>query len=299
MTDTKDYTALKEFLAGCVAGFSKIYTGQPFDMVKVRMQSAQGNVKPNPFAIVMNIIKNEGGPKALWKGSLPPLLGIGATVSIQFGVNENVKKMIIQANGGNKMTFEQLFLAGFIGGFANCIVSIPAEHFRIRVQTQPKETPIYKGSIDCMKKIFRNHGITGVYKGLVPTLYRDSIGYGVYFALYTTLINKFAPGQTRREYSLWKIGVAGSIAGISLWTSIFPLDVVKTKIQTDHFHNSQYKGIVDCFRKTYNANGVSGFYKGFGPCLARAIPVNGLVFVLYEVLYRALIPPPLKLLNVA
>jgi solute carrier family 25 carnitine/acylcarnitine transporter 20/29 len=286
---------LKEFFAGCVAGFSKVFTGQPFDIVKVRLQAAPKESKPSPITIVNNIIKNEGGPLALWKGSLPPLLGVGATASIQFGVNENVKKAILKYNNGRKLSFEQLFLSGWLGGFANCIVSTPAEHFRIRIQTQSKENPVYKGSIDCMKKIFKTYGIRGVYKGVVPTIFRDSFGYAVYFSVYTTLMNKMAPGQSRREYNIGKIGFAGAIAGILFWASVFPFDVIKTRIQTDSLTSPQYRGIVDAFRKTYQANGLKGFSQGFVPCMLRAVPVNGAVFMLYELLYRNIIAPAPKL----
>jgi solute carrier family 25 carnitine/acylcarnitine transporter 20/29 len=295
MTEKKNNTFFLEFFAGCVSGFSKIYTGQPFDIVKVRLQSYQGAVKPSPLAVLMNILKNEGGPLALWKGSLPPLLGVGATVSIQFGVNENVKKVISQLNGGRKFSFQELFLSGWLAGFANCIVSTPAEHFRIRIQTQSKENPIYKGSVDCMKQIYRTYGMKGVYKGVVPTIFRDSFGYGVYFSVYSTLMNYFAPGQTRREYSLGKIGVAGSIAGILFWALVFPFDVMKTKFQTDNLSQPQFKSMVNCMRTTYSSKGLAGFYQGFMPCMLRAIPVNGVVFMLYEVLYRYLTAPAPKL----
>jgi solute carrier family 25 carnitine/acylcarnitine transporter 20/29 len=298
MTEKSNTSFVKEFFAGCVAGFSKIYTGQPFDIVKVRLQSVQGSVKPSPFAVLMNILKNEGGPLALWKGSLPPLLGVGATVSIQFGVNENVKKAISKLNGGRKFSFQELFLSGWLAGFANCIVSTPAEHFRIRIQTQSKENPIYKGSIDCMKKIYRNYGMKACYRGVVPTIYRDSFGYGVYFSMYTTLMNMFAPGQSRREYSLSKIGAAGSIAGILFWGIVFPFDVVKTRFQTDSLDKPQYKGIRDCFRSIYRTKGLPGFFQGFLPCMLRAVPVNGVVFMLYEILYRHLTAPTVKMLSV-
>jgi len=299
MTETKKASFAKEFFAGCVAGFSKVYTGQPFDIVKVRLQSAQADVKPSPLTIVKSIIKKEGGPLALWKGSLPPLLGVGATASIQFGVNENVKKAISKLNGGKKFSFRELFLSGWLAGFANCIVSTPAEHFRIRIQTQSKERPIYQGSVDCMKKIYKNYGLKGVYKGVVPTIFRDSTGYAVYFSMYSTLMHWIAPGQSRREYSIAKIGVAGSIAGILFWVSVFPVDVVKTRIQTDSLDKPQYKGIVDCFKQTYRSNGLQGFFRGFLPCMLRAIPVNGVVFMLYEVLYRHLTAHSSKFVQMA
>jgi len=289
--ERKSPSFAKEFLAGCIAGFSKIYTGQPFDIVKVRLQNAQANVQLSPLSVVSNIVKNEGGVIALWKGSLPPLLGVSAMASIQFGVNENVKRFFIQINGGGKMSLDQLFISGFLAGLANCIVSTPAEHFRIRIQTQSRLSPIYKGSIDCMQKIFKGYGMKGVYQGLLPTICRDSIGYGTYFTAYATLLNWLAPGQTRREYSLGKIGLSGSLSGILLWASVFPMDVIKTRIQNDSLERPQYKGIADCAQKLYRSQGLPGFFKGFLPCMLRAIPVNGVVFILYEALYRSLINP--------
>jgi len=297
MTQAQDKTFVKEFIAGCIAGFSKIYTGQPFDIIKVRLQSQQGSGKVSPLVVVKNLIKNEGGPLALWKGSLPPLLGVGATVSIQFGVNENVKKFISQRNGGKKFSINELFVSGFLAGFANCIVSTPAEHFRIRMQTQSKDNPIYKGSVDCMKKIYNGYGIKGVFRGVMPTIYRDSFGYGSYFAAYSVLMDWLAPGQARREQSLYKIGVAGSLAGILFWGLIFPFDVVKTKFQTDNLDKPNYKNMKDCFAKTYNTKGLGGFYQGFLPCFLRAIPVNGAVFVMFEILHRNFIAPPLPMLK--
>jgi len=212
--------------------------------------------------------------------------------SIQFGVNENVKKHFIRKNGGKKMTTDQLFVAGGLAGIANTIVSASAEHFRIRIQTQPRDNPIYKGSIDCMKQIYGNYGIRGVYRGLVPTLFRDGIGYAVYFTMYSKLLEIFAPGQARSDIHLAKIGAAGSLSGILLWTSAFPFDVVKTRIQTDNMAVPQYKGMMDAFRKTYQTGGISAFYKGYIPCFFRAIPVNGIVFMLYEFLHRKFIAPP-------
>lgn len=289
MSDHQGSTVLLEFIAGCVAGFSKIYSGQPFDIVKVRLQSMTGSAKPSPLAIASDIIKNEGGVRALWKGSLPPLLGVGLMASIQFGVNENVKKAFIRKNGGAKMTNDQLFIAGGLAGLANTIVSASAEHFRIRIQTQPRDNPIYKGSIDCMKQIYGNYGIRGVYKGLVPTLFRDGIGYAVYFMMYSNLLSLFAPGEARRDIHLAKIGAAGSLSGILLWTSAFPFDVIKTRIQTDNLKTPQYSSMKDAFVKTYQAQGIKAFYKGYIPCFFRAIPVNGIVFMLYEFLHRTFI----------
>ena len=60
----------------------------------------------------------------------------------------------------------------------------------------------------------------------------------------------------------------------------YPVDVVKSKIQTDGFSEGerQYKGIIDCVRKTFCKEGINGFFKGFGICILRADPVNASIY---------------------
>lgn len=103
------------------------------------------------------ILKNEG-PLAFYKvcrfvcctpdslrvtphqGTVSPLIGIGACVSIQFGVLEYTKRYFAEQNrlaglGGDEgklLTASQLIIAGSLAGIANSVVSGPVEHIRIR-----------------------------------------------------------------------------------------------------------------------------------------------------------------------
>jgi len=280
---------INEFIAGCIGGFAQVFIGQPFDIVKVRLQSAPEGTKPSAIGIFKNILKNEGGPLALWKGSLPPLAGVGAAVSIQFGVNENSKKILMAYTGTDKLSLPQLCFCGMLAGLANCIVTIPAEHIRIRMQTQSSTNPLYKGSIDCAKQIYRKYGLKGIYQGTYATLAREGVAYGVYFSAYAWIMQQILkPGQARQDLSLGWVAFSGAMSGMLLWCGSYPLDVIKTKIQTDSFENHQYKGIIDCASKTFKSSGISGFFKGFGPCIARSLPTNAGTFVVYEIIYRAL-----------
>jgi len=276
-----------EFLAGCVGGFAQVFIGQPFDIVKVRLQTAAAGSKQSAIGTFLHILRNEGGPLAFWKGSLPPLMGVGAAVSIQFGVNENVKKLLSKYTGSDQFSFSQLFGCGVVAGLANAIVSVPSEHIRILMQTQSTTNPMYKGSIDCIKQIYSQYGLKGLYKGTNATLLREAISFGTYFSVYAWIIQKIAqPGQTREELGIAKVALAGAIAGMILWPLCFPVDVIKTRLQTDSFTKPQYKNAIDCARQIYAAQGLKGFVKGLGPCFVRAGPTNGGTFVAYELTYR-------------
>lgn len=105
--------------------------GQPFDIVKVRLASSTESI--GAMTTAKQILANEGA-LAFWKGSVPPLAGVGACVSIQFGVNEAVKRAILARNNQTDLTTVQGCLAGGIAGVSNSVVSSPAEHLRIRMQ---------------------------------------------------------------------------------------------------------------------------------------------------------------------
>lgn len=82
----------------------------------------------------------------------------------------------------------------------------------------------------------------------------------------------------------------GATAGYALWGSIYPIDVVKSKIQTDSLDPSkrQYSGMVDCFKKTWRAQGIKGFTGGLTPTLVRSPFANGATFVAFELAMRAM-----------
>ncbi len=43
--------------------------------------------------------------------------------------------------------------------------------------------------------------------------------------------------------------VGGGLAGMAYWGPVYPLDVIKSRMQVDDLKNPQYRGMMDCFRK--------------------------------------------------
>jgi solute carrier family 25 carnitine/acylcarnitine transporter 20/29 len=282
----------KALLAGCAGGVAQVLAGQPFDMVKVRFQAA--NSSSNKYSSVKDcvakIIKNEGGLRALWRGSLPPLMTVGAAVSIQFGVNEQSRALIRKLRGASKLSVLNYFQCGVIAGLATSIISIPTEHSRIRLQIQNGgSSNLYGSSLGCVKKIAQQYGFKGLYKGGAPTVLREGVSFGIYFAFYEWITNKLVKrDQMRQKFDMAKVALCGGITGMVVWLATFPIDVVKTRIQADSFVNPIYKGMMDCARATFKGEGIKGFYKGFSPCLLRSVPANGATFLAYETAFQVL-----------
>ena len=170
----------------------------------------------------------------------------------------------------------------------------PIEHIRTRLQVQTASAggkPQYAGPIDCIKKIYSAHGISGIYKGQVPTLIREFNAYGIYFLVYESLVNNAltTTNRTRDQMGSLEVCQYGAAAGMAIWLTTYPIDIIKSKIQTDGFGSAQkYHGTLDCVRKTMAAEGVRGFFRGITPCLLRAAPANAATFVGFEMAMRAL-----------
>ncbi|GAA5945288.1 uncharacterized protein JCM15063_000606 [Sporobolomyces koalae] len=260
----------KELLAGTVAGWAQVFVGQPFDIVKVRLQA--GNVQYAGAVDCAKQLMRTDGPMGFYKGTTMPLVGIGACVSLQFA-SRNAARGQAQPE---TLTPVQYYLAGAFAGIGNSVASGPVEHIRIRLQTQQDSR--YSGPVDAIKKIARADGLRGIYQGQCATLCREAHGYGVYFAVYELLVaNEIRSNgyRSRDELSLGKSAVFGAAAGWGMWLLNYPLDVLKSRLQTDAFPSSatrQYpRGMRDAVPALYKEGGAGAFFRGLGPTMIRRV----------------------------
>lgn len=283
---------LKDFVCGTFAGWLQVIVGQPFDIIKVRIQ-AQSPIKPKysgTLDCAKQIYKNEG-LYSFYKGTMSPLVGVGACVSIQFGVNEACKRILKKLTNKDSLSLFQLSSCGGIAGLANSIVSIPVEHIRIKLQIQGTQLiKKYTGSFDCLKKIYKDGGIKAVYHGGVSTLPRELIAYFFYFGTYEGLM-QYTAGKyydnDRTKISNWLILLFGGLSGFGEWLPGYPFDVIKSKYQADDVKNPKYTSIINCAKSIYNSRGIRGFYSGIVPCLMRAPPANAATFFGFEMSLKA------------
>lgn len=138
--------------------------------------------------------------------------------------------------------------------------------------------------------ILKHQGIRGLYLGGAITSVRDSFGFAWYFWSYELskrlLLSRQADPFLEPKAS--DILIAGGIAGVVTWASIFPLDVIKTRIQTQAPAANDLtapllaqgdsrpvqKSSWQIARDIARAEGISGFYRGLGVCSLRAFIVN-------------------------
>jgi solute carrier family 25 carnitine/acylcarnitine transporter 20/29 len=86
--------------------------------------------------------------------------------------------------------------------------------------------------------------------------------------------------------SAMNILLCGGVAGVVTWGSVFPLDMIKTRLQAqtigDHGQVTETQALLgrrtlssfQIAKETYRAEGVKAFYRGLGVCSIRAFIVN-------------------------
>jgi len=278
---------LKDFVCGTFAGWLQVIVGQPFDIVKVRIQ-AQSPLNPQYKGTIdcaKKIYFNEGFT-TFYKGTLSPLVGVGACVSIQFGVNEACKRIARSIKKSQDLSLFVLSSCGGIAGLTNAIVSIPVEHVRIKLQIQGTQLiKKYTGSFDCLIKLYKEGGLKAIYHGGGSTLPRELIAYFFYFGTYEGCMQytalHFYDGD-RTKIKNWQILLFGALSGFGEWLPGYPFDVIKSKYQADDVKNPKYKSILSCANDIYRTGGIKGFYSGIVPALLRAPPANAATFFGFE-----------------
>lgn len=73
--------------------------------------------------------------------------------------------------------------------------------------------------------------------------------------------------------------INGGIAGIVGVTCVFPIDLVKTRMQNQQEGMKLYTNVMDCARKTYRAEGFFGMYRGSGVNLLLITPEKAIKLV--------------------
>ncbi|OZJ04691.1 hypothetical protein BZG36_02551 [Bifiguratus adelaidae] len=158
--------------------------------------------------------------------------------------------------------------------------------------SSPSSQAAFSGPSDCIVKTLRHGGIRAFYKGLFPTIMRET-SFGPYFLSYELLCRSMQKDKTNTKEHLSgpKLVLAGGAAGIAAWCSTYAADVVKTRIQNEPLdtpNHLRYKGFIDCAKRCYQEEGARVFFKGLNATLIRAFPCNAATFLAYTWTMRSL-----------
>ncbi|XP_054881794.1 cAMP-dependent protein kinase type II-alpha regulatory subunit-like isoform X3 [Poeciliopsis prolifica] len=193
---------MKNFFAGGFGGVCLVFAGHPLDTIKVRLQTQP---KPKPgerliYAGTLDCFKKtlaKEGVKGLYKGMAAPIIGVTPMFAVCF-FGFGLGKKLQQRTPDDILTYPQLFAAGMLSGVFTTAIMAPGERIKCLLQIQASTGEVkYAGPMDCVKQLYKESGIRGVYKGTALTLMRDVPASGMYFMSYEWLKNLLTPEGKR------------------------------------------------------------------------------------------------------
>ena len=179
-----------------------------------------------------------------------------------------------------RLTFMQNFIAGGIAGVASRTFTSPLDVVKIIAQVGSKQ---HTGFIGTFKNIYKQEGMKGFWKGNGIACVRLFPYSAINFAAFGEFKKRLMDPNTGRLSSFNSL-LAGACAGVIATVSVYPLDMIKTRLTVQVDGQAKYKGIFDAFRVIFKEEGFLAFYKGLLPSILGVIPFGGLQFMSYEIL---------------
>lgn len=262
--DTNAIQPYKSVISGTIAGIISKLIEYPFDTIKVIIQTRSSNN--------INHIDNKFNCKSfynLYKGVHIPMLFSSlenATMFYSYSIGQKYCQQ-------NENVYRNA-MCGLFSGLCVSIILTPSELVKCKLQhgiISNSNNTIIKYTTE----IYKKYGFVGFYQGHLSTMCREGLGTTVYFSTYEYF--KYVLHKIHDTHvPIWKMAIAGSISGICYWTSIFPIDTIKSNAQIE---KKPYKQII---LNIYKSHGLHGFYCGYGVTVLRSVISNFFIFYSYE-----------------
>ncbi|OBT92960.1 hypothetical protein VE01_08628 [Pseudogymnoascus verrucosus] len=222
------------------------------------------------------------GPRALFKGVLPLIAGLGPSSALKFWTYNSVKRGL--ENHGVQGAWLHAISAAVAGGVV-CTVMCPVWVVKTR--------------------ILRGEGWRGLWRGLGASY----LGVGetvVQWVVYERVKRVIREREERREGAVdggerekggwervcdgavWAVAAGGS-KGVAVGLA-YPHEVLRTRLRQAPLVGGRrkYRGVVQCVRLVVREEGVRALWGGLTPHLMRAVPAAGIVFGVFEVVVGVL-----------
>lgn len=283
---------LTQFGAGALAGLVNTLVLSPLDVVKTRLQVQGMGVTANPVRYrgifhALRVMGREEGFGAYYRGLSASVWAFVPNWAIYWYTYEAFKRRLVERS---KAPAPLLHIASALGaGAITAVTTAPFWTLKSRLQTDmaPGVARRYRSVPHGFRKIIAEEGVSGLYKGLTPTM----LGLGhvaVQFPLYEYLKSTLSGGR-HEDVRASHVLIASSLSKIAASAMFYPHEVLRTRIQVDRTvarHLTEPARVARLIREILRADGAKGLYRGFGANLIRSVPSCAFTFTSYELVKR-------------
>lgn len=213
----------------------------------------------------------------LYRGMLPPLIQKTLSLSIMFGVYEEVRRPLMDEVKINPYCAKAI--AGIVAGSTEAIL-MPFERIQTLLADSAYHTH-FKNTFHAFKTVGTNYGFGEYYRGLIPILLRNGPSNVCFFILRDEIQMRLPKSDSlvRQTFSEF---ICGAVIGVVLSSVFYPLNVIKISMQSRI--GGEYQSIYKVFVHLYKERGgsIRNFYYGVHANVTRAFFSWGVMNAAYE-----------------
>lgn len=214
----------KHYVCGSIAAFTNILITFPMQKVLFRQQLHGVLVTEAVQQLQRDGLRN------LYRGLLPPLLQKSTTVAIMFGLYEDFSRVLLDHAGGSGVpVLVTRSFAAALAGTAEAILT-PFERVQTLLQDH-RHHGRFNNTAHTFRMLLSEYGVRECYRGLVPILLRNGPSNILFFGLRGP-IKELLPEATNKAGHLVNDFVCGGVLGAALGIMFYPLNVVKSRAQS-------------------------------------------------------------------
>ncbi|XP_056271428.1 mitochondrial adenyl nucleotide antiporter SLC25A24 [Pseudoliparis swirei] len=201
-----------------------------------------------------------------WKHST--VLDIGESLSIPDEFTEEEKT--------SGMWWKQLS-AGAMAGAVSRTGTAPLDRMKVFMQVHSSKSNKIS-LVDGFKQMLKEGGVASLWRGNGINVLKIAPETAIKFMAYEQFKKMLSsePGKVKIHERF----MAGSLAGATAQTAIYPMEVMKTRLTLRK--TGQYTGMFDCAKQILKKEGAKAFFKGYVPNLLGIIPYAGIDLAVYE-----------------
>ncbi|XP_024850718.1 mitochondrial adenyl nucleotide antiporter SLC25A23 isoform X3 [Bos taurus] len=201
-----------------------------------------------------------------WKHSTVLDIGECLTVPDEFSEQEKL----------TGMWWKQL-VAGAVAGAVSRTGTAPLDRLKVFMQVHASKTNRLN-ILGGLRSMIQEGGVHSLWRGNGINVLKIAPESAIKFMAYEQ-IKRAIRGQQETLHVQERF-VAGSLAGATAQTIIYPMEVLKTRLTLRR--TGQYKGLLDCAWQILEREGPRAFYRGYLPNVLGIIPYAGIDLAVYE-----------------
>lgn len=282
------------------------------------------------FADIVEAVKSVG-VKGLYSGLQPAVLGTAVSQGVYFYLYSLLRDAAVTRKhylagtkaGAGSLRQEELPIGASLAvaaaaGCGNVLLTNPIWVVATRMQSNkdrqqdhtlvpPDKPPKTVGPLAIAQQIFEHDGITGFWKGVLPSLVMVC-NPTVQYVLFEWLLARVRDARVkagRKGAAVAPTGgqvfLIGALAKLGATVMTYPLLLVKSRLMSQSKIDSaemQYSGTVDALVRIYKQDGLAGFYAGLRAKIVQSVLAAAILFYIREEVYGAVravlgVPQPL------